>query len=92
MPENNGDSDGTVVPEFADFTIRFNPTLQAIDLKYDPKEFKTWDFVLGILQMAVVKITQVRNMQIVQQLQQQQMQAMAEAQEAERVKSVLRRK
>jgi hypothetical protein len=78
---NNGDQ------KYPAIKVIWNPETQAVALDFDPKEFKTWNFVLALLGMGIetgkqqMKMDQVKGM----------MQAQAEAQHAAKIKQMLAR-
>ena len=60
--------------------IAFHPDKQAVALQFDPKDFKTWDYVLALLKMAVDHAEQKRReAQMIAMMQQQQQQAQQDA-------------
>jgi hypothetical protein len=50
LEKPNG-ADGEV-PETATIELVFNPTLQMCQVKFDSQEYKTWDMVLAVIEMA----------------------------------------
>ncbi len=73
MPDQNG-------TELPTITIAWNQEVQAVGLKFDTKEFKTWDFIIAVLDMARQSAEmqkRVGQMQNLQQAGQQVMQAEA---------------
>lgn len=59
--------------------VGFDPERQIVGLKFDSRQFKTWDYVIGVLTMAV---EQARKMDRMAQMQAMQQQAQLQAQEA----------
>jgi len=80
---NHGVRDAEVQGITQDIVIQYNPATQAVALKFDPAQFKTFEFILGILEMAKLwtQHMKIGAIQVVAQQQAQQM-MMAAQQEA----------
>lgn len=65
----------TPAPAVAGIHIDFDAQTQTVNLTLNPLEFRTWDFVLGILEMAKLKAQQMRQEALMNQMMQQQAQA-----------------
>lgn len=58
--------------------LEFDPETQSVTTKFDPREFKTWDFVLAVLDMGkrhAEQTAEIVRMQAMQQAAMQQAQA-----------------
>lgn len=55
--------------------IGWDEANQCVEIKFDNRQFKTWDFILGILKMAEKKAEFYRQMEFARHLKQQQEEA-----------------
>jgi hypothetical protein len=65
-------------PRLPTMTVTFDPETQAVGLKFEPSEFRSWDMVVATLEMAKSFAEFNRNMVRMQAVQQQQMAAQQE--------------
>lgn len=63
------ETNGTIQTPTRDLTIRWNPDTQLCDVAFNPAEYKTFDMILGILEMAKIQVTHQRAMAIAGQMQ-----------------------
>ena len=69
------------------FKVIWDTDRQQVELEgIDPAQFKTWDFILAVLDMAKTRAAAVRDVQQAQQIRQQQINEM----EMQRVRMSLR--
>ncbi len=61
-------------------TITHNPVTKETRCNFDPKQFPTFEFALGILEMAKLSLGDARELARIQDMQQQAVQAMQEQQ------------
>lgn len=50
-------------------SVGWNAEAQGVALHFDPKQFRSWEFVVGVLQMALAKAEQAQRLQHAQQMQ-----------------------
>lgn len=62
--------------------IDWDPAKQDVTLQWDRTQLRTYEFILGLLEMAKRKVEDVRSLQRVRQMQQ----GMAEAQQMDQIK------
>lgn len=63
-------------PKTLDIIIRFDPESQVTLLEFDTSEYRTWDFVLGILTCALERAKQQRTIAMANEMHARQAQAM----------------
>lgn len=66
-------------------TVLYNPDTQSVEVQFEAAQFRTWEFILGVLEMAKLTATAKRQMSQMVAMQQQA----AEAQMANAVKRSL---
>jgi hypothetical protein len=69
-------------PPLPQMTVTWDATTQGVGLKFDPKDFKNWDFVEAVLKMAIGVAKQMQSQAHMQAHQQRALQAA----EAERMR------
>lgn len=68
-----------------DIVIQYNPKTQALMLKFKPQEFKSFEFIQGILKMAELWTENMRMMAMQMQAQQQMQSMQAAAQNQQQI-------
>lgn len=73
-------------PMVYSITIEYAPELQGVNIVFDNSQYKTWELMLGVLEMARLRVTQLRDISLAQQAQaaalhQMQQAALAEQQQ-----------
>lgn len=71
-----------------EITIKFHPDKQVCVIEFKPTEFKTWDFVLGVLEMAKLAAIQKRDQSMMAAMMQQQAQAQAAQRQAQIIRNL----
>jgi hypothetical protein len=61
-----------VEPKQHELKIVFDPVTKGVAIKYDIKEFGTWEYIIGILEMAKMQASFMRQQIMMQQAMQQQ--------------------
>ena len=74
-------------PELPTLHVVYDPLKQAVGIQFEATDFKTWDFVLAILDMAKMKAQTQQKMAQVAMLQQA---AAMQQQDAEVTRKILR--
>jgi hypothetical protein len=83
----NGESEKVKLPAGTPvIAVVWDEKEQGVNLQFDPLLLRSWDFVVGLLEMAKNKADAIRRMQYAQQTQQQH----AEQQQAEALRRQLR--
>ena len=83
----NGNGEAGQVPEgkqLPAIAIGWDAEVQDVAVQFDPKSFKTYEFVIAVLDMAKSKMEKIVKMQHVQQLQ-------ANAAEAQRTQALMQK-
>lgn len=75
-----------VEPKQHELKIVFDPKAKTVGMTFDAKEFGTWDYILGILEMAKIHASFMRQ----QSLMMQQMQAEAQMRQAQQIIKTVR--
>lgn len=70
-----------VEPKHHELNIIFDPAKKSVVIKFDVTEFGTWEYILGILEMAKIHASFMRS----QSLMIQQAQAQAQMQQAQQL-------
>jgi hypothetical protein len=74
---SNGTTGGHVqVLSHGALTVKFDSERQAAEVYFDPNEFRSWDFIIGVLEMAKLYANTMRANSIMVQQQQAMQQAM----------------
>ena len=71
MSESVQGNNGEVKAELPTIKLTWDPANQSVGLKFDPKEFKSWDFILALLEQAKLGADVQRQMHIGRVMQQQ---------------------
>lgn len=66
--------------------VSWDALSQSVDVQLNPQEFKTYEFVLALLDMAKERVQSLRKMAQINQMQQQAVQAAQAQQLAHRIK------
>lgn len=61
-----------IVEDMTGIRIGFDPVAQDVSLKFKPEEFKNWDFLLAVLDMAREKAKLMKQQQMMAQMQEMQ--------------------
>ena len=72
------ESNGTLQPFVRELTIEWNAEAQTCDVRFDPAVYKTFDMILGVLEMAKITVAHMRGMAIAGQMQAAQLAAQQE--------------
>ena len=70
------EQNGQIEQPIKKLVLEWNPERQDVGLSFDPAEFKSWEFIIAILEMAKQK---AGGIQKVMQMQHMQQQAQAQA-------------
>lgn len=81
-----------VQPHKPAITVTYDPKTQVAQLEFDPEQVKTYEFLLGLLEIAMLNAKDMRTMAQMQNMQQAQAQMQARQMEAQQVQRVLHSK
>ncbi len=68
--------------------LHFDPQTHNVSLEFKPKEFATWDYLIGMLHTAIETAHDLKKQAQMQAMQQQMAQQQASALEAQAIKEI----
>lgn len=82
---DNGNAILKPIDQLPQIKIGWNEKAQTVEMDFDPQNFKSWEFVVAALRMALMKAEDTRRLVMAAQMQMQAQQAMEDRRLADRL-------